>query len=49
MHKQKVTISWDHEIYISSKVTKMGLITGQRIDYNGVGVLRDQQHILSKN
>ena len=30
------------------KVTKMGSIDGHRIDYNGVEVLRGQQHIPSK-
>ena len=28
-------------------MTKMGSITGHRIDYNGVGALRGQRHILS--
>ena len=42
-------LSWDHEDYIFSKVTKMGSIFGHRIDYNGVGVLRGQLHIPSKN
>ena len=39
----------DCEIYISSKVTKMGSIIGHKIDYNGVRVLRGQRHISSKN
>ena len=34
---------------ICPKVTKMGSIIGHRIDYNGVGVLRGQWHIPSKN
>ena len=34
---------------ILPKVTKMGSILGHRIDYNGVGVLRGQRHILTKN
>ena len=42
-------LSWDRENYISPKVTKMGSIIGHRIDYNGVGVLRGQRHIPSKN
>ena len=35
--------------YQSPKVTKMGSIIGHRIDYNGVGALRGQQHTPSKN
>ena len=31
------------------KVIKMGSIIGHRIDYNGVGALRGQQHIPSEN
>ena len=42
-------LSWDRENYIFSKVTKMGSIFGHRIDYNGVGVLRDQRHIPSSS
>ena len=34
--------------YQSPKVTKMGSNIGHRIDYNGVGALRGQQHIPSK-
>ena len=41
--------SWDREDYIFPKVTEMGSIFGHRIDYNGVGVLRGQRHIPSKN
>ena len=37
------------ELHICPKVTKMGSIIGHRIDYNGVGALRDQWHIPSKN
>ena len=37
------------KLHICPKVTKMGSIIGQRIDYNGVGALRGQQHIPSKN
>ena len=33
------------KIHICPKVTKMGSIIGHRIDYNGVGALRDQRHI----
>ena len=42
-------LSWDHENYFFSKVTKMGSMFGHRIDYNGVGVLKDQRHIPSEN
>ena len=35
--------------YISPKMTKMGSITGHQIHYNGVGVVRGQRRILSKN
>ena len=31
-------LSWDHESYIFSKVTKMGSIFSHRMDYKGVGV-----------
>ena len=31
------------------RVTNMGSTIGQRIDYNGVGALRGQWHIPSKN
>ena len=37
--------SWDRENCIFPKLTKMRSIFGQRIDYNGVGVLRGQRHI----
>ena len=37
------------KLHIFPKVTKMGSIIGHRIDYNGVGALRGQQHIPSKN
>ena len=39
----------DRENYICPKVTKMGSMIGLKIDCNGVGALRDQQHIPSKN
>ena len=38
-------LSWDRENYIFQKVTKMGSIIGQKVDYNGVGALRGQRHI----
>ena len=41
-------LGW-RKLYICPKVTKMGSIIGQRIDYNGVGALRGQWHIPSKN
>ena len=44
-----VVISWDRANYIFLKVTKMGSMFGLRIDYNGVGVLRGQRHVPSKN
>lgn len=30
-------------------MTKLGSVIGQKIDYNGVWVLKDQRHIPSKN
>ena len=39
----------DYSIHICLKVTKMGSIIGHRIDYNGLGALRDQHHIPSKS
>ena len=36
------------KITFSQKVTKMGSITGHKIDYNGAGALRGQRHIPSK-
>ena len=42
-------LSWDREKYIFPKVTKMGSIFGYRIENDGVGVLRGQRHIPSKN
>ena len=37
------------KLHICSKVTKMGSITGHRIDYNGVAALGGQWQIRSKN
>ena len=37
------------KLYICPEVTKMGSIIGHRIGYNGVGALRGQRHIPSKN
>ena len=42
-------LGWDRETYIFQKVTKMGSITGPKIDYNEVGALRGQLHIPSKH
>ena len=42
-------LSWDHKNYIFSKVTEMGSIFGHRIDYTGVGVLKNQRHIPTKS
>ena len=36
-------------LHFCRKVTEMGSILGHRIDYNGVGALRGQRHIPSKN
>ena len=36
-------------LLICPKVAKVGSIIGHRIDYNGVGALRGQRHIPSKN
>ena len=42
--------SWYREkLHICQKVTKIGSIIGHRIDYNGVGALRGQRHVSSKN
>ena len=45
----KVTKLGSRKLHICPKVTKMGSIIGHRIDYNGVGALRGQRHIPSKN
>ena len=37
------------KLHICLKVTKMGSIIGHRIAYNGVGALRGERHIPSKN
>ena len=42
-------LSKDRENDIFQKETKMGSITGQKIDYNGVGALGGQRHIPSKH
>ena len=47
--KEKVTMLGSQKLHICSNVTKMGSIIGHRIDYNGVGALRGQRHIPSKN
>ena len=48
IHKNRKWPSWDRE-NICPKETKMGPITGHRIDYLEVGALRGQRHIPSKN
>ena len=37
------------KLHICPKGTKMGSIIGHRIDYNGVGALRGQLHIPTKD
>ena len=37
-------LSWDRENYIFQKVTNMGSIIGQKIDYNGRGSKRPAAH-----
>ena len=46
--KSKSKLGW-RKLHICPKVTKMGSIIGHKIDYNGVGALRGQRHIPSKN
>ena len=41
-------LRWDRENYIYPKVTNTGSIIRHRIDYNGVGVVRDLRHIPQK-
>ena len=48
-YKQKVTKLGSRKLHICPNVTKMGSIIAHRIDCNGVGDLRGQQHIPSKN
>jgi len=47
--KIEVTKLASRKLHICPKVTKMGSLIGHRIDYNGVGALRGQRHIPSKN
>ena len=48
--KNRKCVSWDPENYMFAQtMTRMGSNIGHRIDYNGVGGLRGQQHIPSKN
>ena len=47
--KEKVTKLGSQKLHICPKVTKMGSINGHRIDCRGVGALRGQWHIPSKN
>ena len=46
---QKVTKLGSRKLRFCPKVTKMWSIIGYRINYNGVGTLRGQRHIPSKN
>ena len=45
MHEQKVAKLGSRKLHL----TEMGSIFGHRIDYNGVGVLKDQRHIPTKS
>ena len=49
LQKWKVTKLGSRKLHICPKMTKMGSIIGHKIDYNGVGALRGQRHIHSKN
>ena len=46
--KWKVTKLGSRKLHICPKVTKMGSIIGNGIDYNGVGALTGQRHIPCK-
>ena len=48
MHKQKVTLLGSQKLHLP-KLTKKWSIFGDRVDYNGVGVLRGQGYTPSKN
>ena len=47
--KSESELGWERKNCILLKVTEMYSITGHKIVYNGVRVLRGQQHKLSKN
>ena len=50
IHKNRKWLSSDRQNYIfAQKWLRMGSIIGHRMDYNGVGAMRDQWHIPSKN
>ena len=49
MHKQKVTKLGSRKLNFSKSDGDVVYIFGHRIDYNGVGVVRGQWHIPSKN
>ena len=49
IHKWKLTKLGSQKLYICPKVSKMESILGHRIDYNGLGPLRGQRHVSSKN
>ena len=47
---KKILVSRDLKIgRFAAKSDQDGVLDGNRIDYNGVGVLRGQRHIPSKN
>ena len=46
---QKVTKLGSRKVRFCPKAIKKGSIIDHRIDYNGVGALRGQRHIPSKN
>ena len=49
IHKQKVTKLGSQKLHICLRVSNMGSTIGHRKDYTGVGALRCQRHIPSKN
>ena len=49
-HKKRKWLSWDRKNYIfAQKLLRWVFFICHRIDYNGVGALRGQRHIHSKN
>ena len=50
IYKNRNWLRWDRENYLfAQKWPLMGSIIGHRIDYNRVGALRGQRHLLSTN
>ena len=51
VHKNRKWLSWDlkKNTYLPKSDREGGSIIGHKIDYDGVGVLRGQWHIPSKN